>query len=276
MEVLTSRSNETVKATAALKTASARTESGRFLLEGARLCADAVGSGLTPCACFFTADALHKYPQECTSIALSAAHVYHISDGVCERLSDTKNPQGVFCVFKTLDKTKYIDKINYNGLYALTDGLQNPENLGALARTAEALGADGLLVCGGCDIYSPKAQRAAMGSLLRLPVFAADDAAQVITQLRRRGMHVWATVAAPDATPVTEVVRTGGTVVVIGNEGSGVSDAVKAASTGCVTIPMNGRAESLNAAAAAAIVLWEFCKQNNEERKESDIICGTI
>ncbi len=260
MEVLSSRNNETVKAAAALKNADARREQGLFLLEGARLCYDAVRSGVKIEKAFFTQAALHKYADECKALQASAAKSFQIIDGLADRLADTKNPQGVFCVCKTLDKTNNIDKINYNGIYALADGLQNPDNLGALARTAEALGADGLLLCGGCDLYSPKAMRASMGSLLRLDVFTADNAEALVRSLQTKGMRVFASVVDSSASPVQSVQKGKGCVVVIGNEGNGVSDAVIAAADERITIPMAGRAESLNAAAAAAILLWEFLK----------------
>ena len=260
MELLTSRNNETVKAAAALKNADARREQGLFLLEGARLCYDAVRSGLDIEKAFFTEAAMNKYAQECKSLQLSAKRSYLVAEAVADRLADTKNPQGVFCVCKTLDKTVNIDKIKYNGIYALTDEVQNPDNLGALARTAEALGADGLILCGGCDLYSPKAMRASMGSLLRLNVFAENDAVALIRSLQKKGMRVFASVVDGDPVPVQDVQKGEGCVVVIGNEGNGVSDAVREAADELVTIPMAGRAESLNAAAAAAILLWEFLK----------------
>lgn len=260
MEILTSRNNETVKAAAALKNAAARREQGLFLLEGARLCYDAVRSGIRIEKAFITEEAMHKYAEECMALQSAADKSFQIIDALADRLADTKNPQGVFCVCKTLDKTNNIDKIKYNGIYALADGLQNPDNLGALARTAEALGADGLLLCGGCDLYSPKAMRASMGSLLRLDVFTADDAVSLVQCLQAKGMRVFASVVDSDAAPVQAVRKGEGCVVVIGNEGNGVSEAVIRAADERITIPMAGRAESLNAAAAAAILLWEFLK----------------
>ena len=260
MELITSRNNETVKRAAALKDAAERRERGLFLLEGARLCADAANSAVQIEQAFFTESALQKYAEECKIIRSVAKRVFCVADSVALRLADTKNPQGVFCVCKTLDKTHNIDKIKYNGIYALTDGVQNPDNLGALARTAEALGADGLLLCGGCDLYNPKAMRASMGSLLRLDVFEADDAPALVRTLQNKGMRVFASVVSGDARPVQDVPKGEGCVVVIGNEGNGVSDEVRDAADERITIPMAGRAESLNAAAAAAILLWEFLK----------------
>ena len=261
MLTLTSRTNETVKNAASLKNAADRREKGMFLLEGARLCCDAAESGVQIEQAFFTEVALNKYAKECNIIQSMSGQNYMVNASVADRLADTKNPQGVFCVCKALDKNNNIDKINYNGIYALTDGLQNPDNLGALARTAEALGADGLLLCGGCDLYSPKAMRASMGSLLRLNVVQAEDAASLVRFLQSRGMRVFASVVDADAAPVQDAKKGAGCVVVIGNEGNGVSPAVAEAADERITIPMAGRAESLNAAAAAAILLWEFLKQ---------------
>ena len=85
---------------------------------------------------------------------------------------------------KTLDKFFNIDKINYNGIYIAMENIQTPDNLGAAARTAEALGLDGMIICGGCDIYNPKALRSAMGSLLRLNIFSVADLPSFIATVK--------------------------------------------------------------------------------------------
>lgn len=241
-----------------LLNSSARNERGLFIIEGARLCHDAVLSGAAVEKAFFTPRALEKYPLETGSIFQSASASYEINESVAQRLSDTKNPQGVFCVCKILDKFEYIDKINYNGLYVLTESVQNPDNLGAISRTAEAFGIDGLIVCSGCDIYSPKALRASMGALMRLPVYTPGNAAETLRFLRERGMDTVASVARADALPVTLYSPQRGAVLVIGNEGAGISPEAEKECSVRVTVPMRGRAESLNASAAAAVLLWEL------------------
>ena len=145
-------------------------------------------------------------------------------------------------------------------MYIAVENIQTPLNLGAVARTAEALGREGLIVSGGCDIYNPQAQRAAMGSLLRLPVIEAEDLPAFLKDCAAKGMKTYAAVPDRGALSVTEMDRSKGVVCVVGNEGSGLSEDVIKSCVSPVTITMRGRAESLNAAAAAAVIMWEMVR----------------
>ncbi|MCD7774812.1 MAG: RNA methyltransferase, partial [Clostridiales bacterium] len=189
-----------------------------------------------------------------------ARESFLITEEISEKLYDKKSPQGVFCICKTLDKNLNIYKINYNGIYAAFEEIQTPGNLGAAARTAEALGLDGLIVSGGCDIYNPKAQRSAMGSLLRLDVIRTENLPEFLMKCSEKGMKTYAAVPDKNALPVTEIDKSGGLVAVIGNEGNGLTDETIKACSGRITIPMRGRAESLNAGAAASIIMWEMVR----------------
>ena len=258
VELLSSRANPKIKEAAALLDASARRASGLFLLEGARLCADAAASGVEILTVFATPAAAEKYSAAYDALRAAAGTVYAVAEGAAEKLRDTRSPQGIWCVCRQRDPAFTLSTDRF---YVITDGIQNPDNLGAVARTAEALGAGGLIVGGGCDLYAPKALRASMGSLLRLPVMPADDPAGTVRAMRRDGFAVYAAALRQDALPLSRVKKGAGTAVVIGNEGSGVSAQVLDACDAPVVIPMRGRAESLNAAAAAAILIWEFTKE---------------
>lgn len=255
MEIITSKTNPRVKSAAALLDRRERKKTGLFLLEGARLCADAAGNGVTVETLFVTQEAAVKYAAECDVISRAANSAYCVSDAVAEKLSDTLHPQGVFCVCRMPQTVPSVDP---DGLYVFLDNIQNPDNLGAISRTAEALGFAGLIVSAGCDIYSPKALRASMGALLRFPVIVAADGAALLRECAEKGMRLLATVPDRDAEDITKVTLSSGAVLVVGNEGSGVSDETLALCADRVTIPMAGRAESLNAAAAAAIAMWEI------------------
>ena len=246
-----------MQAAAALLGAGERKKTGLFLAEGARLCADAAGNGVEIETLFVTAAAAEKYAALLEPAVRAAARRYEIAESVAEKLSDTAHPQGVFCVCRKPERALTLQP---DGFYVITENLQNPDNLGAIARTAEAFGANGLLVAGGCDVYQPKALRASMGALLRFPVAFAADAPAEIERFRSAGLAVYAAALTPEAADIRAVPKTGGAAVVIGNEGAGVSPEALAASTGSVIIPMAGKAESLNAAAAAAVLLWEFTK----------------
>lgn len=117
----------------------------------------------------------------------------------------------------------------------------------------------GAILCGCCDRYSPKSQRAAMGSLLRLPVYESADLCSDLELLKSKGMKLYATSPDSSAQRITRVPMDAGVICVIGNEGNGVSEAVFSLCER-VTIPMQGNAESLNASMAAAITMWEMMR----------------
>ncbi|MBQ6021910.1 MAG: RNA methyltransferase [Clostridia bacterium] len=255
IETIVSRANPKIRDAAALLGARARKETGLFLVEGARLCADAAQFGAQVQTVFITPDAAKTYPRQFETVSSAAKAVYYITDAVAEKLSDTASSQNFFCVLR---RSRADVKPDPSRFYVLTDRVQNPDNLGALARSAEAFGAAGMVVCGGCDPYAPKALRASMGALLRFPVERAESAADALEAFRTLGMPVYAAVLHKDAKDVRRISSRGGGVLVIGNEGSGAGEDVIAKCTDLVIIPMAGRAESLNAAAAGAVLLWEL------------------
>ena len=140
--------------------------------------------------------------------------------------------------------------------YLVLDGLQDPGNLGTLWRTADAFGADGLLLLPGCaDPWSPKTLRATMGACFRLPVWEGT-LDELTGRLARSAVPLYAT-ALRDDTEDIRAVPLGSAAVVIGSEGRGVSQPVLDACRATLKIPMRDRCESLNAAVAASVVLWE-------------------
>ena len=261
MDFLSSRNNEKIKSAVAVRDSSkVRRESGTFFLEGARLCSDAADNGVEIIRAFLSRTALKKYGERCERIIAASKEAYEISDDVAARLSDTENSQGVFCICRAKKSESGIC-LKPDGRYLLLENVQDPSNLGAISRTAEALGIDGLIVCGGCDIYNPKALRASMGSALRLNIISCSDALSVIKSAKEKGMLTLASTPDKSSVKITDVEMTGGIVCVVGNEGNGISDAVMDSCGMRVTIPMGGRAESLNAGTAAAILIWEMLRK---------------
>ena len=189
----------------------------------------------------------------------SAQKSFVVTEEVAEKLADTKSTQGVFAVVTMLDKFANISKIKYYGKYVALEEISNPSNFGAICRTAEAVGLNGIIIKGGCDVYNPKVLRAAMGALFRLDVLVTEDLISLLEELKENNMIVYGSVPDANAEKITDINKSQGMVCVIGNEGNGISDEVKAISQ-LVTIPMNGFAESLNAAAAATIIMWEMMR----------------
>ena len=244
---------------AALLEAKERKKTGRFLLEGARLCADAAENGVEILTLFLTRRAAGSYASYYNTVRAAAAQTFFVEESVAEKLADTAGSQHFFCVCKKKEPDAAADPA---GFYLVTDRIQNPDNLGALARSAEAFGVSGLIVCGGCDVWSPKALRASMGALLRFPVLREETAEAAVEKLNGLGMRTFAAVLNERASDIRSVSFTGGAALVVGNEGQGVSPAAAEKCTDLVLIPMAGRAESLNAAAAGAVLLWELKGRN--------------
>lgn len=253
-ETITSRDNGLIKETVRLLSSSrARKQAGCFALEGLRLCRDAVRSGYMPQTVFFTEELRAAHPADVEEICAAARRCCCISEPVASKLSDTSSPQGIFCILPITQPSKFTG----NGKYIGFENLADPANLGAAARTAEALGLDGILLFGtGCDPYTPKAQRAAMGALVRLPVHRFQSVAEFVT--RYPAVTTYSAVVR-DGVPVSHADFHPPCLVVIGNEANGISNQT-AACTRRLTLPMYGRTESLNAAVAAAIFMWEMVR----------------
>ena len=260
MEVILSKSNEKIKYAVKLReSASFRKKEEKFFLESARLIKDAALSGAEIEMLFVTADANEKYREYIEVILKSTKKAFLISSEIAEKLADTKTTQGVFAVLNMLDKFANISKIKYYGKYVALEEISNPSNFGAICRTAEAVGLDGVIIKGGCDVYNPKVQRASMGALFRLDVITVDDLPELFTELKNNNMKIYGSIPDSSALKITDIDKTSGMVVIIGNEGNGISEEAKENST-LITIPMNGYAESLNAAAAATIIMWEMMR----------------
>lgn len=259
MEKITGKNNYIIKNVKKLISSSKqRREQGLFVLEGARLVFDVLNSFYKVKYFLITESAYEKYKVQADEMMAFCGCSFIISDVLCEKLSDTKNAQGVFavCCMENAKGFSFRD----NGKFILLDNVQDPGNLGTIVRTAEALGIDGIIVGGGCDIYNPKVLRASMGSMLRMNITQTDSLPRLIKELKSKGLPVYATSPSSSAVPVTEIDFSNGGACVIGNEANGVSCGIMELCDKQITIKMQGRAESLNASAAAAITMWEMVR----------------
>lgn len=258
MEEIRSKENPLVKEMVKLAgSARFRRETGRFLLEGARLAGDAVQSGFRPLCALATQEALDKYPQA-RQVMEAAGRAVLISGGVAGKISGTAASQGVFCVCQTPGRDFEPCR---EGRYLLLCSLQDPGNVGTIIRTAEAFGIDGLIVTKDCpDLFSPKVLRAGMGSVLRMPVRQAEDGLAAVELMKAAGIRTYAAALTQGAVDITKAALGPGSCILIGNEGGGLPQEVIEACCAAVIIPMEGRAQSLNAAAAAAVCIWEMTR----------------
>lgn len=258
MDKITSKNNDLIKNIKKLFISRrARTENNRFVLEGARLCFDVFNSFYKVEVFLVTEKALEKYPARCADMERIAEKSYIISDDAAAKLGETENTQGVFAVCEIPENCVRIVK---GKKYIALDCLQDPANLGAIIRTAEALGIDGAICYNCCDIYNPKTLRASMGSILRLPLIISKNLANDIEKAKSNGFSVYAAVPDSNAKDITKIKFPASSICIIGNEGNGISEAVKESASQLVTIHMLGRAESLNASMAGAIAMWEMLR----------------
>ncbi len=258
IRTIESRSNDKIKSAQKLASGSKyRKEKNEFFLEGLRLCFDAFESGIEINQFFFTENARQKYPEKLEAIISKVENSYLISREIADKLAETQSSQGVFAVCNMREQGE--SSVVSEGKYIALENIQDPANLGAVIRTAEALGINGAILAGCCDCYNPKALRASMGSLLRLPLIFTDELEQILIDCKEQGMLILATTPDDKAEKITGLDLSGGVVSVIGNEGNGVTSGILSLCHN-VTIPMLGRAESLNASMAAAIVMWEMMR----------------
>lgn len=255
-EKITSRENQNIKLVLALISDNKkRKEKGLFVLEGLRLCQDAI-NGKFPIEYFFVSEtAFNKHNETANDFADSASRSFIIPDSLFSKISDTVNPQGFMFVCKISESLSSLSK---KGKYIALENLSDPSNLGAISRTAEALGFDGLIITNdSCDPFAPKALRASMGALLRIGLMTTDS---IIETAKKYGITTYSAVVHTKATPINRANFNKGSMVVIGNEANGIKKETIEASDVLITIPMDGKAESLNAATAASIIMWEMCR----------------
>lgn len=258
-EPITSRDNPAVKHFRKLMTSKKERRSCReFALEGSRLVFDALKNNAPVTKLLITVSAAAKYENLLSEY--SDIEKIFISDELGEKISDTGTTQGIFaqCDFIDCDNIRFSLKLY--GRYVVLSGLQDPGNAGMIIRTADAMGLDGVILSNSCDIYNPKVVRATMGSLFRIPVFSDVSEDEIFMALDSAQIPSFAAVVDRNATDLNNADFSRGGAIFIGNEGNGLSDGVVLKCKESITIKMHGNIESLNAAMATGIIMWELMK----------------
>ncbi len=253
---ITSRDNSLIKHISELQNSSKkRQKSDLFVLEGLRICRDAFENSIVFDKLIVSHSALEKLESDLFKLSQKSNECILLPDSLFNKISTTETPQGIIALAK---KPELNYKINPQGRYIALENLQDPSNLGAVARSCEALGADGIFLSKGCcDPYAPKSLRASMGTLLRIPVITLEN---FIEDIKSFGFKSFACVVDSNAKPINNVNFGDGSVVLIGNEANGLTAETVKKCDFSVTIPMKGNAESLNASVAGAIAIWEMMK----------------
>ncbi|MCM1577999.1 MAG: RNA methyltransferase [Ruminococcus sp.] len=251
--VLTSAENEKIKLYRKLcGDKKLRKSLGLFPMEGVRLIRDAAGENGDISLLLATSE----YKSEMEEIAekYGGGKVYEITDELAAKISDTVTPQGIFalCSFPAVHG-RFTPAAG--GRYLILDNLQDPGNMGTVLRTADALGTDGIVCCSCCDLFSPKTVRSAMGSLLRVKTMCCgfEEAREMFADA---GVPLFSAVVDGGAWDIRDCDFSGGGAVIIGNEGNGIPPEHITGKK--ITVKMKGNANSLNAAMAAGIVMWQL------------------
>jgi len=185
---------------------------------------------------------------------------YKVSKKVFELLTSVETPQGVLAVVKKPEYSLNDVLANANPLIVLCVGIQDPGNLGTIIRSADAVSAAGVLLSKGTvDLYNQKVIRSTMGSLFHLPVVEAGEVKEIIKEFKDKGIKLVA--ADAEGKNYWQSVLSGPSAILIGNEGAGLPDEILKQCDETVKIPMPGKAESLNAAMAASLIMYEALRQ---------------
>jgi RNA methyltransferase, TrmH family len=249
-------------------------------VEGARLVEEALRSGCEIQAVLFGESGERHHARLAPLIDRPelAFPILRTTDRLFEGIADTDHPQGVAALVKprpaSFDELVRTPDLACAPLLAILAGVQDPGNVGTILRTASAFGATGAATCasgisGTANPYSPKALRASAGAALHLPVLAGMSLSILLTQLKVAGLRTLAssTHQAPGSAQALlapwEVDWCEPVALLVGNEGSGLPEEVERSADARIRIPMSGEVESLNAAAAAAVLFYEAARQRN-------------
>lgn len=273
---IVSTANKTFKHIKALGRKNYREKHKEFVIEGVRLLKEALQSH-APIKAVLVSESFLKNDQNrafldklLMDVNNRPPHpppptphsIYTCNDRMFKEMTHTETPQGILAVAAVQSRSLKDITEDHRPFFVYCDAVQDPGNMGTIIRTADAAGADAVIVSGGCaDIYNPKTVRSTMGSLFHLPVIKVEDSRAALSDLKERGLKVIAGHLCVTAKNHFEVDMKRGLVLVIGNEANGVSKPIVELSDYIVKIPILGRAESLNAGIASGILMYEIVRQ---------------
>ena len=255
--MITSFSNKSVREIVQLnQKARARNKAGMFVVEGVKMFQEAPEERIVR---VYIAQRADRGLREVYGKKLDRVSCEVVADEVFDRMSDTKTPQGVLTLVRQYQYR--LQELLAGKLYILLEDIQDPGNLGTMFRTAEAVGADGIIMSSHTvDIYNPKTIRSTMGSIYRVPFFYTEDICDTIRVLQNNEIHVYAAELNGEKF-YDEYDYHGGTAFLVGNEGNGLREETAACADARISIPMEGNVESLNAATASTVLFYEAYRQ---------------
>ena len=258
--VISSMSNTQVKNLTLLqKKAKEREEQGLFVIEGMKMFEEAKAAKLLKKA--YISESLYQELLRDRSDYFDDLEYEVLTEKVFKEVSETKTPQGIMGMVAMAHYKLEDILANPRACLLLLEDIRDPGNLGTMLRTAEGAGVTGIILSdSSVDVYNPKVIRATMGSIYRVPFYQAKDFYEVVTQVKVRGIEIYA--AHLQGIPYdTEGSFRSRCAFLIGNEANGLSDQASTLADTLIKIPMEGKVESLNAAVAAAILMYEAARQ---------------
>lgn len=261
--MITSTSNAQVKQVAALtKKAKYRKETGLFVVEGGKMFSELPKERIHAVYATekFLADGAHREMMK------GVRKVETVSEDVLKAMSDTQTPQGILALVKQYEyRVEDILKSPGPAHIMILETIQDPGNLGTILRAGEGAGVTGIIMNNGtADIYNPKVIRSTMGSIYRVPFVYVDDLRVTLNLLKKQNIHLYAAHLAGKNSYDEEDYQ-GGTGFLIGNEAGGLEEETAAMADTLIRIPMLGQVESLNAAVASAILMYETARQRRQK-----------
>lgn len=239
----------------------AREENHACVLEGVRLAEEAIGSGIVPQIAVFSDRLSERGMQLVNSLFERTCQVIKVPQELFSRISATESDQGLLLVI-ALPKPNFPERADF---VLILDGIKDPGNMGTILRTAAAAGTQLVIAAPGCvDIYSPKVLRSGMGAHFSLPVIEMSWPQIVQTHQKQPQIPGVFVAESSQGKPIWEIDFTKPAWVIIGGEAEGVGKEAQKAATDFVLIPMPGKSESLNAAIAAGIILFEIVRQRSK------------
>jgi len=268
-EIITSRKNPTVMLAASLLEKKYRDREGLFRTDGIKLAREAFQNGACVKLVLLRRSSLDTLDDFIKNSPSFDAVV--LEDAVFDKISEEKSPEGVICIVKHLDNFKKIATIdNRDSFFSeiaedrtlILESLRDPGNLGTVIRSAKAFGVGNIIISSDCaDVYNPKTLRASMGGVFGVCIYSFPSLLPIVREIQKRGGRVFAAALDRNAVGLDTLEIKKGDVFAVGNEGHGLSDELIASCDRSVFIPISEGSESLNASAAAAIILWEQMRQ---------------
>lgn len=261
MEYITSKENQTLKRAQALLYKKYRLKESLYLIEGYRHVIDMLPYGVLQVLLFKeTIVGRNEMQQLMQDAEAMGIRTYSVSDKLFDNLAETVNGQGVIGIGAKQNHSLTMWRPQ-GDLYLLLDNVQDPGNMGTIIRTAVAAGVGGIFLTKGCvDPYNGKTVRSAVSALVKVPIYEGLTDEQVVALLKTKGLHTYVT-ALEHAKDYGVIVYKKPSLLVVGNEGQGVSPAVMQACQTRITIPLYGDMESLNLSVATGICLYKMREQ---------------